>query len=71
MTERHPRGHVPGREYLAIVRGARREPARPYTFDVAGLTNAEYEELIARSARFASIAGTPPTLRLTHDWPTP
>ena len=71
MSERHPRCHVPGREYLAIVRGARREPARPYTFDVVGLTAAEYEELTARSPRYASIAGTPPTLRLTHDWPTP
>jgi hypothetical protein len=65
-----PRSHVSGRDYLAIRRGTRREPARPFTFDALGLTAGEYDELIASAPRFACIV-PPVGLRLMADWPTP
>jgi hypothetical protein len=65
-----PRSHVAGHDYLAIARGTRPEPARPFTFDALGLTAAEYDELIARSARFGHIVA-PVALHLTTTWPTP
>jgi hypothetical protein len=52
---RAPRSHVTGRDLLAIARGHRPEPARPYTFDALGLTADEYGELIAASSRYARI----------------
>ena len=42
-----PRSHVPGRDFLAIIRGQRPEPPRPYTFDAVGVTSSEYDELLA------------------------
>jgi hypothetical protein len=41
-----PRSHVPGRDFLAIIRGQRPEPPRPYTFDAVGVTSSEYDELL-------------------------
>jgi hypothetical protein len=56
LGSRAPRSHVAGRDLLAIVRGHRPEPARPYTFDALGLTADEYGELIAASSRYARIS---------------
>jgi hypothetical protein len=50
---RAPRSHVAGRDLLAIARGHRPEPSRPYTFDAKGLTADESGELTAASSRYA------------------
>jgi hypothetical protein len=63
-----PRSHVSGRDYLAIVRGQAREPMRPYTWDVVGLTSAEYLELVYPAA--ASVPPLP-SMQLAAGWPTP
>ncbi len=65
---RAPRSHVSGRDFLAVARGQRPEPRRPYTFDALGLTAPEYDELISKSfdyVRTAPLAGLTPL-----DWST-
>lgn len=51
-----PTAHLSGREYLAVARGAYREPPRPYTFECRGLTPVEYDEILMATARLARLA---------------
>jgi hypothetical protein len=46
-SDRTPLVHLSGPEYLAVWRGIRPEPPRPYSWDTNGLTHAEYSELMA------------------------
>jgi hypothetical protein len=42
-----PFEHLSGREYLAVIRGQRREPPRPFSYDLKDLTTEEYQEVLA------------------------
>jgi hypothetical protein len=64
-TNRHFE-HLSGREYLAVIRGQRREPPRPYTFDLKGLTPEEQSEVYQKTPEFSRLR-----LNLTADWETP
>jgi hypothetical protein len=65
---RAPRPHVAGRDLLAIARGHRPEPSRPYTFAAKGPMADESGELTAASSRYAR----PPRLvgMAPLDWST-
>jgi hypothetical protein len=61
--------HLTGPEYLEVVRGHRRAPAPPFTYDTNGLTPSEYDELLLATGRIRRIVADTDGLKLSIDFP--